>query len=281
MEELVRKMQRDMVIQNYSSQTVTSYLRHVRRFIDFFPKPLDSLNEDDIREYLFHVRTDKQCSRSYMAQAFSAIKYLFKDTYEMPVSLSILKGARRERRLPVVLSQDELKKLFSCEKNIKHRLIYMVTYSAGLRLNEVTHLRVSDVDSKRMAIRVQQGKGKKDRYTLLSPALLPQLRSYWKQHRPYPWLFPGRYKDKPLSNPSVQKAFQRSAIKAGIRKRVSMHTLRHSFATHLLEQGTNLFMIKELLGHSSILTTLIYLHLQNSSKVTIVNPIDQLLEGMS
>lgn len=281
MEELVRKMQRDMVIQNYSSKTVESYLRHVKGFIDFFSKSVESLDEDDIRDYLYHVKTSKQCSHSYVAQAFSAVKYLFKGTYEMPVSLSVLKGAKREQKLPIVLSQDELKTLFFCVENIKHRLIFMTTYSAGLRLNEATHLRVSDIDSKRMTIRVQQGKGKKDRYTLLSPALLPPLRSYWKQDRPYPWLFPGRDKDKPLSNASVQTAFRRAKEKAGIRKKISVHTLRHSFATHLLEQGTNLFVIKELLGHSSILTTLIYLHLQNNIKVTIVNPIDQLLEGMS
>lgn len=281
MEELIRKMHRDMIIQNYSPKTVESYLWHAKEFIDFFSKPVESLNEDDIRDYLYHVKTDKQYSHSHLAQAFSAIKYLFRETLEMPISLSALKGAKRDQKLPVVLSQEELKTLFSCVKNIKHRLIFMTTYSAGLRLNEVTHLRVSDIDSKRMTIRVQQGKGKKDRYTLLSPALLQQLRSYWKHHRPYPWLFPGRDKNTPLSDASVQSAFRQARIKAGIRKKASVHTLRHSFATHLLEQGTNLFIIKELLGHSSILTTLIYLHLQNNSKVTIVNPIDQLLEGMS
>ena len=197
----------------------------------------------------------------------------------MPLSLSSLKGAKRDRKLPVVLSQDELKTLFSCVNNSKHRLILMTAYSAGLRLHEVTHLRVSDIDSKRMT--VQQGKGKKDRYTLLSPALLQQLRIYWKQHRPHPWLFPGRDKNTPLSDASVQRAFKLAGDKAGIRKKASVHTLRHSFATHLLEQGVNLFTIKELLGHSSILTTLIYLHLQKNSHAAIVNPIDHLMEGVS
>lgn len=281
MEELIRKMQRDMVIQNYSPRTVECYLWHVKDFIDFFSKPVESLNEENIRDYLYHVKTDKQYSHSNLAQAFSAIKYLFRETLDMPLSLSSLKGAKRERKLPVVLSQDELKTLFSCVKNTKHRLILMTTYSAGLRLNEVTHLRVSDIDSKRMTIRVQQGKGKRDRYTLLSPTLLLHLRSYWKQHRPYPWLFPGRDKNTPLSDASVQRAFKLARDKAGIRKKASVHTLRHSFATHLLEQGVNLFTIKELLGHSSILTTLIYLHLQNNSHAAIVNPIDQMMGGMS
>jgi site-specific recombinase XerD len=156
----------------------------------------------------------------------------------------------------------------------------MTLYSAGLRLNECTHLRVSDIDSKRMAIRVRQGKGNKDRYTLLSEALLEKLRFYWQIEKPAHWLFPGRNHDKPITGSSVQKAFHRARERAGIRKEVSVHSLRHSFATHLLEQGVNLFTIKELLGHSSIHSTLIYLHLQHNNKKSIVNPLDQLFDGL-
>jgi len=279
MDELVGKMQQDMVIRNYSPRTVESYVWHVKAFQTHIQKPLEQATEDDIRSYLYHVKTVKHYSRSNLHQAFSAIKYLYRHTLEMPLKLNALRGPKRGRPLPLVLSTDEIQTLFSSIQNLKHRLILMTIYSAGLRLNEATHLRVTDIDSKRTTIRIRQGKGDKDRYTLLSTVLLDELRLYWLRDRPDPWLFPGRSKDKPICDTSVQKAFQRARERAGIRKQATVHTLRHSFATHLLEQGVDLFTIKELLGHKSIKTTLIYLHLQHPGTRTIVNPLDQLLAG--
>jgi site-specific recombinase XerD len=197
----------------------------------------------------------------------------------MPLKLGELKGPKRGRPLPLVLSREEILTIFHSIDNLKHRLILMTIYSAGLRLNEATHLRVTDIDSKRMTIRVCRGKGQKDRYTLLSPVLLSELRLYWLRYRPEPWLFPGRTKDKPIADTSIQKAFQRARERSGIRKEVTIHSLRHSFATHLLEQGVNLFTIKELLGHKTIKTTLIYLHLQHPGRGAIVNPLDHMLPG--
>lgn len=279
MDELVKKMQQDMVIQHYSARTVDSYLRHVKGFTTYLQKPLDQVSEDDIRTYLYHVKTEKHYSRSNLHQAFSAIKYLYRNTVEMPLKLNALKGPKGGRPLPTVLSTDEVQALFSNVRNLKHRLLLMTIYSGGLRLNEATHLRVEDIDSKRMVIRVRHGKGDKDRYTLLSRHLLDELRLYWLSERPAEWLFPGRTQAQPITNSSIQKAFQRAREHAGIRKHASVHTLRHSFATHLLEQGVNLFTIKELLGHTTIKTTLIYLHLLHPPTSTITNPLDQLMAG--
>lgn len=280
MDELIRKMQQDMEIQNYSPRTVEAYLFHVKRFQLYLHKPLDQVTVDDIRSYLYHVKKEKHYSRSSLHQAFSAIKYLYRHTLKMPIELRELKGPKRDQKLPLVLSANEIHAILNRTGNNKHRLVLMTLYSGGLRLNEGIHLRITDIDSQRMTIRVRQGKGNRDRYTLLSTVLLKELRLYWLRERPDPWLFPGQKKNKPLSETTIQKAFQRARQDAGIRKEASVHTLRHSFATHLLEQGVNLFTIKELLGHKSIRSTLIYLHLQKPGTAHIVNPLDQLLPGL-
>ena len=279
MSDLLRKMKQDMVVRNYSPRTVESYMWHINAFVSHIEKTLDQATEDDVRSYLYHVKTVKQYSRSNMHQAFSAIKYLYRNTLKMPLTLKELRGPKRGRPLPQVLSFDEIRTLFDHVRNLKHRLLLMTIYSGGLRLNEATHLQVSDIDSKRMTIHVRHGKGGKDRYTLLSQALLEELRYYWRCYKPKSWLFPGRSQDTPLTDSSIQKAFQQARERGGICKEATVHTLRHIFATHLLEQGVNLFTIKELLGHSSIQTTLIYLHLQKHSR-NIDNPLDQLLSGI-
>jgi integrase/recombinase XerD len=276
MKSLLEKMQQDLVIQNYSPRTIELYKWHVKAFLKHCAKSADQITEDDIRDYLFYVKTEKHYSSSNLAQAFSAIKFLFRETLKMPLSLTALRGPRRGRPLPLVLSQQEVRQVLGSIHNEKHRMLLQLIYSAGLRLNEGTHLKVTDIDSQRMTIHVQSGKGNKDRYTILSKVALQDLRDYWKRYRPRTWLFPGRQADQPIGDSSIQKAFQRARDKAGIRKEVTVHTLRHSFATHLLEQGVNLFTIKELLGHKTIKTTLIYLHLQHPGQ-QIVNPLDQLL----
>lgn len=276
MKSLLEKMQQDLVIQNYSPRTIELYKWHVKAFLNHKSKAAELISEDDIRDYLFFVKTNKHFGASNLAQAFSAIKFLFRETVKMPLSLSVLKGPRRGRPLPLVLSKEEVKQVLGSIHNDKHRMLLQLIYSAGLRLNEGTHLKVSDIDSQRMTIHVQGGKGNKDRYTILSKVALEDLRAYWRRYRPRTWLFPGRHANQPLADTSIQKAFQQAKEKAGIRKEATVHTLRHSFATHLLEQGVNLFTIKELLGHKTIKTTLIYLHLQHPGN-KIINPLDQLL----
>jgi integrase/recombinase XerD len=178
------------------------------------------------------------------------------------------------KRLPVVLSSQEVQAIFSATRNLKHRALLMTIYSAGLRVSEVVHLKVSDIDSQRMMIRVRQGKGQKDRYTLLAQRTLEVLREYWKEYRPQDWLFPGKPENEALSVSAVQRVFEKVLLQAGIKKPASVHTLRHSFATHLLEAGTDLYHIQRLLGHTSPKTTAIYLHLSRKNLGGVTSPLD-------
>ena len=277
MSKLVEKMLMDMTLQNLSPKTISAYSWHIKKFCEYFDKPAEELGEDDIRHYLYHLKAIEKCSSSHMGQAFSAIKYMYRNLLEMPVPLSTLRGPKREKRLPVVLSRAEVKRLLDSVKNDKHKLILEIIYSGGLRMSEATHLHVSDIDSSRMVIRVDQGKGNKDRYTLLSKTLVKDLRAYWLKYKPTTWLFPSsKLKDKPINQGTVQKVFSRTLKKAKIYKPATVHTLRHSFATHLLEQGVNILMIQQLLGHKSIKTTMIYLHIQKDQGKKIINPLDNL-----
>ena len=185
---------------------------------------------------------------------------------------------KAEKKLPVVLSCDEVKRIFAEVSDFKHRMILMTIYSGGLRVSETANLKVSDIDSSRMQIRVDQGKGKKDRYTLLSERLLKDLRRYYMIYRPGEWLFPGRVDDKPISVSTIQNAFKQAKQRAGIRKPATVHTLRHSFATHLLESGTDILTIQRLLGHSSLKTTKIYIHIQSKYLEKVVNPLDRMAQ---
>jgi integrase/recombinase XerD len=278
MEKLIEKMKMDLELQDYSQKTVKSYLWHIRDFYNYFKGAVTDLGEDDIRKYLYHIKHQKGYGRSYLSQAYSSIKFLYRETIDIPISLNKLRGPKRMIRLPVIFSQEEVKRLFNATDNVKHKTILMVTYAGGLRVNEVAHLKVNDIDSDRMQIRVRQGKGRKDRYTLLSPKVLKRLQEYWRTYRPKDWLFPSRRKVSPICTSTIQRVFKQSKKKAGIQKEASVHTLRHSFATHLLEQGVNLFVIQKLLGHKYIQSTLVYLHLQTPSQCKVVSPIEQILE---
>ena len=277
MSKLVERMLMDMTLQNLSPKTIKAYSWHTKKFCEYFSKSPEELGEDDIRHYLYHLKAVEKCSSSHMAQAFSAIKYLYRNLLKMPVPLSSLRGPKKERRLPVVLSRAEVKRLIDSVKNDKHQLILKTIYSGGLRISEALHLCISDIDSSRMVIRVKQGKGNKDRYTLLAKSLLEDLREYWLKEKPRTWLFPStKLKDKPINQGTVQKVFSRTLKQAKIYKPATVHTLRHSFATHLLEQGANILTIQQLLGHKSIKTTMIYLHIQKNQGQKIINPLDNL-----
>ena len=208
MSTLVEQMQMDMEIMNYSRRTIYTYQAHVKAFLRYFDKAAEELEEDDIRKYLYYLKTVKQYSNSNISQAFSAIKFLYRSVLKMPVSLTKLRGPRRTYRLPVVLSCQEVRTLLGAVNNLKHQTILMTIYSAGLRLSEAAQLHVSNIDSQRMQIRVAHGKGKKDRYTVLSKVLLEQLRRYYRQYRPEQWLFYGNDKSMPISNSTIQRVFQ-------------------------------------------------------------------------
>jgi site-specific recombinase XerD len=235
------------------------------------------LGDQEIREYLHYLIKGKEVSQSAVNQTYSALKFFYETTLKRDWNGFRIPRVKMRKKLPVVLSQQEVQALFSVIKNLKHRAILMTVYSAGLRLNEVIHLKVWDIDSQRMMIRVEQGKGAKDRYTLLAKRTLDILREYWRAYRPRDWLFFGHSFERPLSSRTVQVVL-RGASSGGIQKPATVHTLRHSFATHLLEAGTDLYRIQHLLGHTTPKTTTIYLHLSRKDLVKVTSPIDLLEE---
>jgi len=278
MGKLHDQMKVDLELRNLSPRTRSCYLTWVRSFALHFHRFPDELGDQEIREYLHYLIQEKKASQSGISQAYSALKFFYETTLKRDWNGFRIPRVKMGKKLPVVLSRQEIQAIFSATANLKHRALLMTIYSAGLRVSEVVHLRVSDLDSQRMTIRVQQGKGQKDRYTLLAQRTLEVLRDYWREYRPSGWLFPGKPATEPLSVSAVQRVFEKVLYRAGIKKPASVHTLRHSFATHLLEDGTDLFHIQRLLGHSTPKTTTIYLHLSRKDLGSVTSPLD-LVEG--
>ena len=272
------QMEKDMQLRGFSPKTQYKYLAHLRQFEDFFHHPAEDLGQEELRNFLHYLIQEKNVSRSYANGVYSGLKFFFETTLHRNWDMTQIPRVKKAQKLPVVLSREEIKKLFAVTTNLKFKSMFMVAYSAGLRLNEITHLKVSDVDSGQMQILVREGKGKIDRYSLLSEVLLKMLREYWKQYRPTLWLFPGKIAGQPMSNRAFQDAFQKARKKAGINERASIHSLRHSFATHLLENGTDIVRIQHLMGHTRIGTTTLYLHLAKSRILQVKSPLDALLE---
>ena len=248
----------DLRLKNFSDDTIKVYVHAVKKFALFLGRSPDESTAEDVRAFMIH-QLDRGLSRSYCVILRNALRHLFVDTLGRTDELKAVPRPKREQRLPVVLSRQEVQRLFAVVENIKHRALFMVAYDAGLRLSEVLNLRIEDIDSQRMVIRICQGK--KDRYGRLSKGLLKLLREYWRVCRPESFLFPGACLHKRYDVSTPGQILKTLCRKAGISKCVSMHTLRHSFATHLLEAGTNLRVIQQLLGHSNIQTTCLYTHI--------------------
>ena len=278
MGQLKDRMIEHMELRNLAENTISRYLYHLREYVKMFRKSPDLLGEEEVRGYLYHLRNEKKSSWSNINIAYSALRFFYVDTLYRDWQVRKIPRPKGERKLPVVLSRKEVKRLFEVMESLKHRVILETIYSGGLRVSEGAHLKIADIDGDRMQIRVGQGKGNKDRYTLLSKCVLVDLREYWCAYRPQNWLFFGRYKDKPVTRGGIQWIFKAAKAKAQINKPATVHSLRHSFATHLLEQGVDIFTIQRLLGHTSIRTTLIYIHIQRHHLRQVVSPFD-LLEG--
>lgn len=276
MSKLREQMKYDMDLKGFSEKTKIAYLKHVEYFAKYFKKSPELLGEGEIKAYLHHQLIERKMSRSYNTQAYSALKFLYETTLKREWKAYKIPRCKREKKLPKVLSREEVKRIFNVTKNPKHLAILMTTYSSGLRVSEVVNLKVDDIDGKRLQLFVRGGKGQKDRYTVLSRKNLELLRDYWKLYHPKTWLFPGQDLNEPLCVRSVQKIFEKSVKKAGITKDVSVHTLRHSFATHLLESRVDTFYIQKLLGHSSLKTTAIYIHVGNLDGMNIKSPLDDI-----
>jgi len=272
--EEVRRLMR---LKNYSNRTIKSYCSCIRHFINYnSPRRLDEVKCEEIRNYLLHLVDDEGLSALSLNQVINALRFLYVEVYKKPFALGDIPRPRRERKLPDVLTQDEVRRLIKVVSNPKHRMVLMIAYSAGLRIGEVTRLRPEDIDNERRMIHIREAKGKKDRYTVLSEKAISELASYLTVFKPVKYLFEGDSDRKPYSQSSIQQIFHRAIRRAGITKPVTFHTLRHSFATHLLEQGVDLRYIQELLGHASSKTTEIYTHVSTKKISAIRSPLDNL-----
>ncbi len=274
MKNEIEKMLIDMQLRGMSPGVQKSYTNRVELFLKFYNKPITNLGENEVREFLIYLVKVKKLSPGTVNIYNSALKFFFENTLQLEWNQKNLPRLKEYKRLPAILSQQEVQSLFEATKNLKHRCMLMTVYSSGLRVSEVAKLKITDIDSKNMQIFIREGKGKKDRYTLLSQTNLEVLREYWKQYRPSDWLFEGHKKGTHITPRSIQRILQSSRNKAGIKKPICVHTLRHCFATHLLEADTNLYHIKQLLGHTSLQTTSMYLHLMRMDVLKVKSPLD-------
>ena len=277
MSELREKMKMDMELRGYSPKTIKNYTGHVSNFAKFYNKSPELLEEKEIRDYLHYCITEKKLSEGTVNYINASLKFFYTKTLNRYWNMDNIARVKEPRKLPAILAPQEVKAIFDATENLKHKAILMTVYSAGLRVSEVCNLKITDIDSKNMQILIRQGKGKKDRYSLLSKANLEILREYWRKYQPKEYLFSGRYRTDAITPRSVQKMLEQSLKKTGITKNATVHTLRHSFATHLLDAGTDICYIQRLLGHTRITTTTIYLHLRRMDLLNIKSPLDMLL----
>jgi len=255
----------DLRIRNYSPRTIDTYVRCVAKYAEHFGRSPDRLGPEDIRAYQAWMVEKKKYSWSAFNQAVCALRFLYTVTLDRKIPVEHIPFAREEKKLPDILSVVEVGRLLRAVDNLKHRTVLMTLYGAGLRLSEGLALLVTDIDSERMQIHVRKGKGKKDRFVTLSARLLEAVREYWRAYRPEHWLFPGDPPDHPLTPTGIQRVIRVARLRAGIPKHVTTHTLRHCYATHLLEAGVDIKTIQHLLGHRSLKTTSIYLHVASKA----------------
>lgn len=279
---LREQMDKDMVLRGMSPRTRESYLYAVRGLAKHYRKSPDTLGEQEVQDYLLYLIEERKLAWSSCNIVVQALKFFYHTTLRRPRVTFVIPRRHAPTKLPEVLSREEILALFEAAQRPKHRLLLMTAYAAGLRVSELVHLKLADIDPNRMAIRVEQGKGAKDRYTVLSEQLLVELRKYWKRERPEVWLFPAtRTPGEPMDAETAQKVFYRCKQRAGITKRCGIHSLRHAFATHLLEGGTDLHRIQRLLGHGQLSTTMRYFHLAHHDLMQTQSPLDLLTANIT
>jgi integrase/recombinase XerD len=276
MGEMRDRMEKELKLRGMSPRTRGCYLRAVHNFVKFHRRPAEQMGAPEARAYVLHLIEEKNLGQSSITQIVCALRFFYGKVLRRSFDLDDLPYQKRKRRLPQTLSEKEVSALLDAESNLKHRAILMTLYSGGLRLQEAIQLRPADIDSAGMRIRIRAGKGGKERFVMLSFALLDTLREYFREYRPEEWLFYGHAKAEPIHPRSVQRLIKQAASAAGIRSRVTPHMLRHSFATHLLDRGTNLRYIQELLGHRNLGTTMIYTHVSRRMLTEVVSPLDWL-----
>jgi site-specific recombinase XerD len=288
MTRLRDRMIEDMQLRGFAEKTQEAYLRAVRQLAEHYRKSPDQITEEELRQYFLYLKNVKRASRSTCTLALCGIKFFFQHTLGKDWSTFDLVRPPKEKKLPVVLSVAEVRRVLSCVRLQHYRVCLSTIYACGLRLREGVHLQVRGLDSERMQVHVRQGKGGKDRYVPLPKRILEMLRRYWVLHRHPVWLFPARTRMgvppaaavAPMDVSGVQRAFRAALKESGVQKQATVHTLRHSYATHLLEAGVNLRLIQAHLGHSCPQTTTIYTHLTCKAEVPAVEAIDQVLEEL-
>ncbi len=288
MTTLRQRMIEDMQLNGFSPNTQRGYVTAVRQLAEYYSKPPDQLNEEELRFYFLYLKHEKKVSRSTSTVALCGIKFFFERTLGREWKTFALVRPHRAKKLPVVLSVEEVCSILACLRRPHYRVCLSTIYACGLRISEGAHLQVQDIDGERMCLQVRQGKGGKDRQVPLPKKTLMDLRTHWKTHRHPQWLFPFRTRlgvsttaIRPMSKVGVWRAFQAALNESGVKKKASVHTLRHSYATHLLEAGVNLRVIQAHLGHSSPSTTAIYTHLTRNAEDQSVLAIENILQTLS
>jgi integrase/recombinase XerD len=276
MNPLRLRMLEDMRIRNFAPGTQQAYIKAVAAFARHFNRSPEQLGPEEVRAYQVHLVQEIETGYGVLNTLVCGLRFFYRTTLGKDWRIDLIPFPRREKKLPVVLSGHEITQFFSAIPSLKYRAILLTAYSAGLRVSEVAHLQVADIDSQRRVIRIRQSKGHKDRYVMLSPRVLELLRTYWKAARPKTWLFPGRDGEGPISRRTIALACQQARLASGLSKAVTVRSLRHSFATHLLEAGTDLRTIQLLLGHASLRTTGLYVHVASSSIAATASPVDSL-----
>ena len=275
MGKLHDQMRDDLLLKAYSPSTLRSYLGCVHHFVRYYLRSPQDMGGQEVRDFLLHLVRDRKASPATQDMYVNALKFLYTVTLKRPEVVKDISHPKRPQTLPVILSPEEVLRIFEAIRSVKYKAIIATAYAAGLRISEVCGLRITDIDSQRMRIHVRLGKGKKDRYVMLGESLLVLLRQYYKAARPQgEYLFPGQKPNRPICTTSVSQVLRRVIREMGLTKRVTMHTLRHCFATHLLEAGTDIRILQVLLGHSSIRTTLRYTHITDRLVQKLVSPLD-------
>ncbi len=273
---LISKYKKALTLRNYSTNTINAYQRGLDVFLGYvLSHKIERVNGSDVENFFFYAQKDLNYGYSMMKQLLASVKFLYQEVLKESIGFDFNVTLKRPSKLPAVLSVEEVERLLKSFSNIKHKAIFTLCYSSGMRLGEILKIKISDIDSDRMQIRIQQGKGSKDRFSILAPKVLHLLRDYVKEYRPKEYLFEGK-NGGAYSSSSIQSLMRRHKQKAGIRKSATVHTLRHSFATHLLDNGTDIRFIQELLGHKHISTTQIYTHVSTRSLKDVKSPIENL-----
>ncbi len=275
MTQLRQKMINEMKVRNFAERTQQSYIETVAGLARHYNLSPEKISNDRVKEYILYLMQERKLSWNSCNVAISGMRFFYTHVIKRDSIHLSMPARKKESKLPEVLSSEELEFLFSCTETLKERALLMTTYAAGLRVSEVTSLKVKDINSKRMLIRVEQGKGNKDRYTILSKRLLEELRKYYRLYKPQTWLFPAsREKNKVIHIGTAQKIYYKAKKAAGITRGMGIHTLRHCFATHLLEHGEDLRTIQILMGHGSILTTMRYMQITSNKLSSTKSPFD-------